>query len=165
VTASLVVDDMGQSTSELGNSQGIGNEKDLELLLWFRSRAEIVLTSGITAEAENYKYPSRAELAILTNSKRNYPRLSESMERVTFLSNQSFAQAINSLKDMGFTKIHTEFGATGFKSLADESVSCFVSSKTQQGITEFLGHSNLLPVDNFSLSELQIARVVGRGKD
>ncbi len=165
MTASLVVDDIGQSTSKLGNSQGIGNEKDLELLLWFRSRAEIVLTSGITAEAENYKYPSRAELAILTNSKRNYPRLSECLDRVTFLSNQSFSQAINSLKAMGFTKIHTEFGATGFKSLAYESVTCFVSSKTQQGITEFLGHSNLFPAESFSLSELQIARVVGRGKD
>ena len=165
MTASLVVDDMGNSVSKLGNSQGIGNEKDLELLLWFRSRAEIVLTSGITAEAENYKYPSRAKLAILSNSKRNYPRLSEFLDRVIFLSNQSFSQAIDSLNVMGFTNIHTEFGATGFKSLADERVSCYVSSKTRLGIDEFLGYSNLLPVNSFSLTELQITRVVGRGKD
>ena len=66
---------------------------------------------------------------------------------------------------MGFTNIHTEFGATGFKSLADERVSCYVSSKTRLGIDEFLGYSNLLPVNSFSLTELQITRVVGRGKD
>ena len=164
VTASLVVDENGSTRSQLGNSRGIGNQTDLNLLLWLRNRSQIVLTSGITAEAEDYRYPSNTNLAILTNSNRNYPRLSDSIGKVRFLSNMSFLQAVESLLAEGITQIHTEFGETGFQALAAERISCYVSSKSTAGIERFLERTGLALGDSFSLPDLVIARVDGRGR-
>ena len=164
VTASLVVDENGSTRSQLGNSRGIGNQTDLNFLLWLRNRSQMVLTSGITAEAEDYRYPSNSDLAILTNSNRNYPRLSDSISKVRFLSNKTFLEAIESLLAEGITQIHTEFGETGFQALVAERISCFVSSISTEGIERFLDRTGLALGDSFSLPDLVIARVDGRGR-
>lgn len=165
VTASLVVDEGGNSKSAEGNSRGIGNATDLEFLLWLRARSQIVLTSGITAEAENYKYPANSELAVLSNSKRHYPRLAESLDKVRFISNSSFSEAVRKLQEQGFKRIQTEFGETGFQALACDQIDCFLSSKSRAGIKQFLERTGLVAKETFDLSELQIARVVGRGRN
>lgn len=85
VTASLVVSNDGQTISEMGSSKGLGNETDLQLLKWFRARSQIVLTSGKTAFAEEYRYPSSAELAILSRSERNYTSLRKTSGELGFL--------------------------------------------------------------------------------
>jgi riboflavin biosynthesis pyrimidine reductase len=165
VTASLVVDEGGNSITAEGNSRGIGNANDLEFLLWLRTRSQIVLTSGITAEAENYKYPAKSDLAILSNSNRNYPRLEQSLDKVRFISNTSFSEAVRKLQEQGFERIQTEFGETGFQALACDQIDCFLSSKSRAGIKQFLQRTELVAEETFDLSELQIARVVGRGRD
>lgn len=165
VTASLVVDNAGKSISAEGNSRGIGNRTDLELLRWLRRRSQVVLTSGITAEAEDYAYPENTELAILTNTNRSYPRLVPKLDRVRFLSNLDFADALKALLSQGFSKIHTEFGETGFQALAVEQVQCFLSSQSQSGIHSFVQRTKLIAIDLVTLPDLHIARVVGRGRD
>lgn len=165
VTASLVVGEDGSSKSELGNSKGLGNQTDLELLLWFRSRSQIVLTSGATAEADNYKYPANTELAILSRAKRNFPRLTPDLNKVRFLQGQTISDAIKALQHQGFTEIHTEFGETGFLELSSGVVDCYLSSKSADGIEAFLERTGLVASERFSLPDLEIARVVGRGRN
>jgi len=165
VTASLVVGEDGSSKSELGNSKGLGNQTDLELLLWFRSRSQIVLTSGATAEADNYKYPANTELAILSRAKRNFPRLTPDLNKVRFLQGQTISDAIKALQHQGFTEIHTEFGETGFLELSSGLVDCYLSSKSANGIEAFLKRTGLVASERFSLPDLEIARVVGRGRN
>ena len=165
ITASLVVDERGNTKNGSGNSKGLGNQTDLNFLLWLRARSQIVLTSGITAEAEDYAYPSSAELAILTRSNRTYPRLADSLNRVRFISAASFAEAIASLQSEGLVRIHTEFGETGFLSLVGDNIDCFLSSREQAGIEHFLRRTGLQALETFDLSDLQIARVAGRGRN
>jgi riboflavin biosynthesis pyrimidine reductase len=124
VTASLVVSKDGETVSELGSSKGLGNQTDLQLLKWFRSRSQIVLTSGKTAFAENYRYPSSAELAILSRSERKYSSLENDLSRVRFLADQaSYVSAVETLHSQGFQRIHTEFGLEGAGSARLEETS------------------------------------------
>ncbi len=165
VTASLVVSDQGLAWSAEGNSRGLGNETDLTLLKWFRSRAQVVLTSGLTAELENYKLPSKARLAILTNSERHYPNLVQHKDKIVWLSEMDYSDAIEALRAMGFSSVHTEFGPTGFCELASlVDVDAFLSSKSQEGLLTFVNEQDLVIETQTELEELVIARVSGRGK-
>jgi riboflavin biosynthesis pyrimidine reductase len=164
ITASLVVDEHGSSVSPAGNSRGLGNQTDFELLLWLRRRAQVILTSGVTAQAEDYQMPAGAELAILTNSNRHYRRLISHIERIHFLNNHSFFEAVEALIAKGFNRIHTEFGETGFTALANQEVDCFLSSITSEGIEMFTAVRELRVKGVPEVAGLSIARVVGRGR-
>ncbi len=167
VTASLVVSANGEAVSSLGNSKTLGNQTDLQLLKWFRARSEIVLTSGLTAELEGYRHPTQAKLAILSNTPRTYASLGQDLNRVLFLSESpSFADAVAQLSAEGYTRIHTEFGPTGFKSLVESSsVDGYVSSTSPEGISKFLQSAELYADKLQALSaDLFVAKVVGRGK-
>lgn len=166
VTASLVVSSAGIATSDEGSSKGLGNQTDLALLKWFRSRSEVVLTSGKTAEIENYKLPSSAELAILSKAERKYESLGAQKSKVIFLKNlDSYAQSIDALLSLGYSRIHCEFGPSGFVDLLHSGlVEGFVSSKEVSGI-ELFANSHDLVQGNVQLlgGDLFVAQLFGRG--
>lgn len=166
VTASLVVSPTGSAVSTNGTSNGLGNETDLALLKWFRARSQIVLTSGKTAELENYRYPSSTGLAILSRSKRTYDSLAEDREKVLFLTGvDTYLQAIDELANLGFQKIHCEFGPTGFAELVNEGkVDGFVSSIEALGIERFAQLHNLSVAKKHEVADdLVVGQLLGRG--
>ena len=166
VTASLVVSPTGSAVSTNGTSRGLGNETDLALLKWFRARSQIVLTSGKTAELENYRYPSRTELAILSRSQRNYDSLAKDREKVLFLSGvETYLQAIDELTNLGFQRIHCEFGPSGFVDLVNEGkVDGFVSSVEASGIERFAQLHNLSAAKlHLVADDLVVGQLLGRG--
>ncbi len=166
VTASLVVSATGSAVSEQGTSKGLGNATDLSLLKWFRNRSEIVLTSGKTAELENYRLPSTAQLAILSRTDRIYQSLGQDKTKVIFLENlDSFGSAIEELRTRGYERIHCEFGPTGFVDLVNQNLTAgFVSSVDVMGIELFAKEHELLvgTVEEFG-GDLLVARLLGRG--
>lgn len=166
VTASLVVSPAGSAVSTNGTSRGLGNETDLALLKWFRARSQIVLTSGKTAELENYRYPSSTGLAILSRSQRTYDSLAEDREKVLFLTGvDTYLQAIDGLKNRGFQKIHCEFGPTGFVELVNEDkVDGFVSSIEASGIEGFAKlHKLSVAKLHLVADDLVVGQLLGRG--
>lgn len=64
--ATIVSTAEGKIISEDGNSSGIGNPADLELLLRLRTLASVIVTTGATARADNYKSSKLAPIAIIT---------------------------------------------------------------------------------------------------
>ena len=166
VTASLVVSPVGSAVSTTGTSRGLGNETDLELLKWFRARSQIVLTSGKTAELENYRYPSSTGLAILSRHQRTYDSLATDRERVLFLKEvDTYPQAIDELINLGFHKIHCEFGPNGFVELVDgDKVDGFVSSIEPSGIKRFAELHNLSVAKLQDVAgDLVVGQLLGRG--
>ncbi len=165
VTGSLVVGSRGETIGPGGNSNGLASKTDRSLLVWFRSRSEIVLTGGLTAEIENYGMPSQARLAIFTASKRNYPQLAESLDEVVWPRAENYFGALQQLSVMGFTMIHTEFGAAGFVDLVmADVIDGFVSSNFASGIEQFCHAENLEIAEVHQVSDLVIGRVIGRGR-
>jgi hypothetical protein len=165
VTASLVVTANGSHISEAGTSQGIGNQSDLELLIWLRRRASAVLTSGLTARVENYKVPSNALLAIL--SREGVPHLSGAgSERVLFLPQEvdGYSASVSLLQSMGHQKIHTEFGPRGFVELVDPGNAMgLISSGAEQGPAIAASELGLRIARQISFGDLHVAVVTGRG--
>jgi hypothetical protein len=166
ITASLVVSPTGSAVSDEGTSKGLGNQTDLSLLKWFRSRSEIVLTSGKTAELENYRLPSKSQLAILSRTERTYQSLGDDKTKVLFLEKvDSYGKAIDQLQALGFTKIHCEFGPAGFVDLINKKLTNgFVSSTEPSGIEQFAQEHQLL-LENIEVfaGDLFVAQLLGRG--
>ena len=164
ITASLVVDHLGSAQGALGNSHGIGNETDRQLLLWLRSNAEVVLTSGATAIAEDYKMPSSCDLAILTRQPKGSFSIDPRDRRLIFMHGGYF-EGVNQLQELGYQRIHTEFGPTGFIELSRRSeVDCYLSSKGADGVDQFVSKHELAIQKRFELPDLLIAKVAGRGR-
>ena len=166
VTASMVVSPTGSAVSTSGTSRGLGNETDLALLKWFRARSQIVLTSGKTAELENYRYPSSTGLAILSRSQRTYDSLTEDREKVLFLNGvDTYRQAIEELRNLGFQKVHCEFGPSGFIELVNEGkVDGFVSCVEASGIESFAQRHNLSVAKLHDVADdLVVGQLLGRG--
>lgn len=166
ITASLVVSTTGSAVSAAGTSRGLGNTTDSNLLRWFRNRSEIVLTSGKTAELENYRLPSKPKLAILSETQREYQLLGQDKAKVIFLQNSdSYSSAIESLLSLGYSRIHCEFGPTGFVDLVKQNLTDgFVSSVEMKGIELFAKeHELLLESAEEYAGDLFVARLLGRG--
>lgn len=165
ITASLVVTANGSHISEAGTSRGIGNQSDLELLIWLRRRASAVLTSGLTARVENYRLPSNALLAIL--SRKGVPHLSGAgSERVLFLPQEvdGYSASVRFLESLGHQRIHTEFGPRGFVELVDLArVTGLISSTEEQGPAIAANELGLSVIRQISFSDLHVAVVTGRG--
>lgn len=66
--ATLVVNAQGRHASADGNSKGIGNPTDLQLLLALRSKASVIVTTGQTARAESYQSSRFAPIAVITRN-------------------------------------------------------------------------------------------------
>lgn len=164
VTASLVVDHLGSAIGTDGNSRGIGNETDRKLLLWLRQRAEVVLTSGATAIAEDYKMPSGCDLALLTRRNEQSFSLDPDDRKLIFLHGQYF-EGVRQLQELGYRRIHTEFGPSGFVELSQRSeVNCYLSSQSSNGLELFASQHKLAIRSRLELPDLLIAEVAGRGR-
>lgn len=65
--ATYVVDKNGNFVDESGSSAGLGNKEDLSLLLSLREKADVIVTSGATARAENYRASRFAPITVISN--------------------------------------------------------------------------------------------------
>ena len=167
ITSSFVVDDTGSFVNDAGNSRGIGNESDLELLKALRAKSEVVLTSGLTARAEGYKMPRHADLAIFTA--RGVAQLGlkpKAGQKLQILSPPLVASYLDSLQALKtqYQSIHVEFGPRGAMAVSSEIDMFVLSSKTQAGIDIFVERLDLVPTASFELPDLSITLAVGRGK-
>ena len=162
VTASLVVAATGSAIGQHGTSRGIGNETDLELLKWLRSRSQIVLTSGLTARLEDYRMPLSADLAIL--SRQGHPRPKGNLE-AKFLELgelDSYGAAIHALSERGYSLIHTEFGPSGFVELVGTGTADgVVSSMERSGVKAFAANHDFAIQRMISVAGLWIGVLEG----
>lgn len=164
ITASLVVDSQGSAVGPAGTSKGIGNQTDFELLVYLRRRCEVVLTSGLTALKEHYRMPRGADLAILTTRSESDFDIPAGEASLLFLSG-GYHASLKELADLGYSRVHTEFGPTGFTALvAADSVDALLSSTSEAGIKAFCDSQELRPEATLQISDLHIARFTGRGK-
>lgn len=167
ITSSFVVDEDGSVVNEAGNSKGIGNETDLELLKALRAKSEVVLTSGLTARAEGYKMPRHADLAIFTAKGVSQlglkPRAGQKLQILSPPLVTSYPIALSALKTQ-YQKIHVEFGPVGAMAVRSEIDMFVLSSMRQRGIDIFVERLDLVPTASFELSDLSITLAVGRGK-
>lgn len=67
--ASFVVDQQGNHAGVDGSSKSISNNLDLQLLLALRSKCSVIVTTGATARAEEYKSSRFAPIAFLTKNR------------------------------------------------------------------------------------------------
>ena len=73
--ATIVSSEDGLVVGQDGNSKGIGNQVDLQLLMALRSKADVICTTGKTARAESYKASRFAPLAFLTKNRESLSEL------------------------------------------------------------------------------------------
>lgn len=136
-TMSIVVDATGGTVNDDGNSAGIGNATDLLLLKALRRNADVVLTSGATFRADEYRFPKTADLAVLSHSR---PAIeAHEGQRLHWLQS-GFREAIEALWAEGYRHIQVEYGLSGLRELQNARVPIvlFVSSVTSEGIDAFL---------------------------
>ncbi len=133
VTASLVCDAQGNTVDGIGRSKGIGNATDLALLVALRRQAEVILTSGTTFRADEYRFPKFADLAVLTN-KGVYIAVPAG-QRLHQL-NSSYVAAVEDLRRLSYTRIHVEYGFNGISELVNRRKldALVLSSPTRQGV-------------------------------
>ncbi len=123
--ATLVSNEDGLLVGRDGNSKGIGNQVDLQLLMALRSKADVICTTGKTARAEAYKASRFAPLAFLTKSKeslKQIPALIEPgpHENIFLLpqdADNAFNWATGELKSKGLTRVLFEGGPSSLHAL------------------------------------------------
>ena len=166
VTTSFVVDSFGSAVNEEGNSKGLGNETDLELLRTLRANSEVVLTSGLTARAENYRMPRHADLAIFTAKGVQQldlkPRAGQQLQILSPPLVNTYQEALSAIQRR-YLNVHLEFGTRGAVALR-QSIDLFViSGKEQLGIELATKQLELNTAATFELPELFITLGLGRG--
>lgn len=166
ITTSFVVDSFGSVKNSKGNSKGIGNETDLELLRALRANAEVVLTSGLTARNENYRMPRHADLAIFTAEGVSQldlkPRAGQKLQILTPPTVTSYREAFQAIQSR-YSQIHIEFGPKGVLALRQEIELFVISSMGQSGIDAFISELELQSTMTFQLQDLSVTLAVGRG--
>lgn len=123
--ATLVSNEYGLIVGQEGNSSGIGNQVDLQLLMALRSKADVICTTGRTARAESYKASRFAPLAFLTKSRDSLAEIPAVVEPGSheniFLEPHDRLDAFNwantELKNMGLTAILFEGGPSSLEAL------------------------------------------------
>lgn len=145
VTASLVCDESGNTISSDGSSTGLGNETDLALLVAMRRQAQVIVTSGKTLRADNYRFPKFADLAVLTNQKVDIV-VPEGQKLI--VSSSGYEQMIQDLSHSGYTKMHVEHGVAGIKELIARNVldALLLSSKQRSGVEVLSRELNVSPI-------------------
>lgn len=160
LTTSFVVDQHGRTANPEGGSTGIGNATDKRLLGALRANSEVVLTSGRTARADQYRMPKSADLAIFTLQGVDELQLQPSgtQRLIVFGKNQagSFSGAITHLNHLGYQRIHVEFGLTGYKSISTMFDKVFLSSRSRSGLEAFVSEHSLTPTHQFDLGDLLV---------
>ena len=145
VTASLVCDESGNTISSDGSSTGLGNETDLALLVAMRRQAQVIVTSGKTLRADNYRFPKFADLAVLTNQKVDIV-VPEGQKLI--VSSSGYDQMIQELSHSGYTKMHVEYGVTGIKELIASNAldALLLSSKQLSGVEALTRELKVSPI-------------------
>lgn len=145
ITASLVCDESGNTISSDGSSTGLGNDTDLALLVAMRRQAQVIVTSGKTFRADNYRFPKFADLAVLTQHKVDIVA-PEGQKLV--VSTSGYEQTIRDLSRSGYTKMHVEYGVTGIKELIAKNVldALLVSTKRLSGVEALSRELNVSPI-------------------
>jgi riboflavin biosynthesis pyrimidine reductase len=116
VTASLV-SRSGQLIDSEGTSKEISWPEDKLLLSALRRNAEVVLTTGKTARAENIRMPKTAKLAVISNSgDLSGTRLEATNPDLLMLSGSvDSSEYIEHLESLGFRRLHVEYGPSTLK--------------------------------------------------
>ena len=145
VTASLVCDEIGNTISSDGSSSGLGNETDLALLVAMRRQAQVIVTSGRTLRADNYRFPKSADLAVLTNQQFEI-HAPEGQKLI--VANSGYEQLIQQLSTSGYTRMHVEYGVTGIKELIEGNAldALLLSSKKRSGVEALSRELKVLPI-------------------
>ena len=119
LSASLVATQDGQFSGIDGTSNSVSNPVDRAWLAALRRNSEVVLTSGETFRAENYRMPKVADLAVLSrvgvSSDHLQPKAGQRLHLLGEL--YSYVEAVVELKRRGYRRIHVEFGPTGMRDL------------------------------------------------
>lgn len=123
--ATLVSNEDGLLVGQDGNSKGIGNHVDLQLLMALRSKADVICTTGKTARAESYKASRFAPLAFLTKSRESLSEIPAVVEPGSheniFIEPSAdidpFIWANTALNNKGLTSILFEGGPSSLEAL------------------------------------------------
>lgn len=162
LTMSMVVDEAGATVNSEGNSAGLGNQTDLELLKSLRRNSDVVLTSGETFRADKYRFPKSSNLAVLSHQE---PDIEIPEGRKLHWMQSSFSSAIGELGALSYKRIQVEYGLTGLRELKREKfpVTLFVSSNSSEGLNTFLA-ANELVGHQMQVSDLFLAVVAWQEK-
>ncbi len=157
VTASLVCDEQGRTVSPLGSSKGLGNATDLELLIALRRQANVILTSGATFRADEYRFPRSADLAVLS---RQSVDIEVPAGRKFHLIASGFGEAIDELLNRQYGRIHVEYGLAGITEVVAKGLldALFLSSKSRDGVQRLSKNLGVEPTF-IELSDLYIGLV------
>lgn len=121
-TASLVCSSTGDFVDENGTSRGLGGELDKVWLGALRSRVDVVLTSGKTFRAEQYRMPKQADLAVLSRHPVDRSTLSIAAgQQLIEFGEADYELSALELVQRGHKRIHLEFGPSGISSLLKSS--------------------------------------------
>lgn len=126
--ASYVVDSSGKYVDDNGSSANLGNSGDLSLLMSLREKADVIVTTGATARAENYR-PSRfAPITVISRKPESLAKLPLFVNSGTF-SNQVFqpsqdelfTELTGYLKEQGHSRFLFEGGPSLLNSLSTQA--------------------------------------------
>lgn len=117
--ATLVIDASFQSREDFyrpSTSKQISNAADLDLLKRLRSLTDVIVTTGETARAEQYRASKYAPIVVLTRNQQSVLELPlfDSEQNITLkIDDSSFAQELTqALKSRGFHSFLFEGGLT-----------------------------------------------------
>ncbi len=130
VTASLV-SRSGQALDSKSGSSTISWPEDKQLLAALRRNAELVLTTGATARAENLRMPKSAKLAVISNSgDLSGTRLDPTDPNLMILSGHGdSSEYIDHLASLGYKRMHVEYGpSTMVRALGSGRIDLLVDS-------------------------------------
>jgi hypothetical protein len=144
ITASLVCDAAGNTVSPSGSSAGLGNATDLSLLVTLRRQAQVILTSGLTFRADEYRFPKNADLAVLTTSS---VEIDVPSGQKLLVKNSGYRETLEELGEEGYHRVHVEYGLTGIKTLVRAGAidALFLSSPLPSGVQALANQMSLEP--------------------
>lgn len=162
ITASLVVSEDGDFVSSDGTSKGLSDSADRAWLSALRRNAQVVLTTGETFRAEQYRMPKTADLAVMTKSRIDTdhlePRPGQRFHQLNDLP--SFGSGISELGKLGYQKVHVEFGPTGMKELLKSNLdfTLFLTGNSREALEVAAGKlgassSHLCKVDTVFIAK------------
>ncbi len=162
ITASLVCDEDGNTLNLSGSSAGLGNPTDLALLIALRRKSQVVLTSGATFRADEYRFPKSADLAVLT---RGSIEIDVPTKRRLLILDSSYSKAVDDLVAEEYSRMHIEFGLTGIHELVSQSRldALFLSSPSSAGVQKLAQKLGVKPTI-YQLEDLWVGLVAWQPK-
>lgn len=107
-SASLVIGTRGETQGDDGTSKPLSNSFDLSILLALRSKADLIVTTGETARAEEYRSSRFAPIAVISRSPQSLgalPLFSDDQNNRNLILSPEAQQTIpEALADAGLTK-------------------------------------------------------------